>query len=398
MTAVPDKSVGRLVLVPGKERRVLAGHLWVYAGDLESDAVDAAPGAVVDLYAANGRFCGRGFFNPHSKIRVRLLTHRPQPIDAAFWERRIKNAIALRQRVVSDTNAYRLIHGEGDLLPGLIVDRYADVLVMQTLSFGMDVHKELLADILLKETGAKAVYLRNDPPSRTLEGLPRWRGFLHGEGPTAFEIYEGNARFSTDIERGQKTGWFCDQRENRQAVARLAREAEVLDAFCHTGAFGVQAVLHGARSLLGLDASVEATALAGAHAALNSVADRCVFRTGDVFEELRRLERRGASYDLIILDPPAFAKSRQTLGQALTGYKEINRRALKLLRPQGILASCSCSHHVAQPDLWRTILEAAHDAHRHLRLIEARSQARDHPVLAAMPETQYLKCFIVQAI
>jgi 23S rRNA (cytosine1962-C5)-methyltransferase len=397
MTAVADRSVGRLVLAPGKERGVLAGHLWVYAGDLESDAVDAQPGAVVDLYAANGRFCGRGFFNPHSKIRLRLLSHSQQAIDAAFWERRIKTAVEWRQRVVSNTNAYRVVHGEGDLLPGLIVDRYADMLVMQTLSFGMDLHKELLADILLKETGATAVYLRNDSSSRTLEGLPRTRGFLRGSGQTALEIYEGKARFTVDVARGQKTGWFCDQRENRQAVAGLAREAKVLDAFCHTGGFGIQAVLHGARSLISIDASGEAVAAAAGHAVLNSVVDRCVFREADVFEELRRLDQRGAAYDLIILDPPAFAKSRQTLGQALTGYKEINRRALRLLRPQGVLASCSCSHHVSEQDLWRTILEAARDARRHLRLLETRSQARDHPVLAAMPETRYLKCFIVQA-
>jgi 23S rRNA (cytosine1962-C5)-methyltransferase len=254
-----------------------------------------------------------------------------------------------------------------------------------------------LADILLKETGATAVYLRNDSSSRTLEGLPRTRGFLRGSGQTALEIYEGKARFTVDVARGQKTGWFCDQRENRQAVAGLAREAKVLDAFCHTGGFGIQAVLHGARSLISIDASGEAVAAAAGHAVLNSVVDRCVFREADVFEELRRLDQRGAAYDLIILDPPAFAKSRQTLGQALTGYKEINRRALRLLRPQGVLASCSCSHHVSEQDLWRTILEAARDARRHLRLLETRSQARDHPVLAAMPETRYLKCFIVQA-
>ncbi len=384
------------MLARGREHRIASGHLWVYAGEIEEVKGNPAPGDLVDVVACSGRFCGRGLFNPHSKIRVRLLTFKEEPVDERFWARRLKSAAALRQRVVGDTDAYRLVHGEGDLLPGLIVDRYGDLLVMQTLSFGMDCRKEMLADLLIRLVGASAVYLRNDTTSRTLEGLPVTRGFLRGQGPATREIFEGPARFRVDVERGQKTGWFCDQRENRSAVASLAVDAEVLEAFCHTGAFGIRAALHGAGSVMGLDVSAEAIALARDHALLNGVDKRCFYREADAFEELRKLERKGHRYDLVILDPPAFAKSKHTVSHALAGYKEINLRALQLLRPEGFLATCSCSHHVSEHHLWATVLEAARDARRQIRLLEFRSQGRDHPMLAAMPETRYLKCLTLQ--
>ncbi|MER3423628.1 MAG: rRNA large subunit methyltransferase I, partial [Nitrospiraceae bacterium] len=276
-----------------------------------------------------------------------------------FWSTRLQRAGALRRRVVSGANGYRLIHGESDLLPGLIVDHYADLLVMQTLSFGMDRRRELLGDLLMQQTGAKAIYLRNDAKSRAHEGLPVEKGFLKGEHPTGFEIYEESARFLVDVERGQKTGWFCDQRENRLAVASLARDAEVLEVFCHTGAFGIQAALHGARSVLGLDVSAEAIAMAREHAVKNKVEAICAYREADAFEELRKLEQKGHCYDLVILDPPAFARHKQALPKALAGYKEINLQALKLIRPEGFLATCSCSHYVSEQDLWDTILQAA---------------------------------------
>jgi 23S rRNA (cytosine1962-C5)-methyltransferase len=276
------------------------------------------------------------------------------------------------------------------------VDRYGDVLVMQTLSFGMARRKERLADLLMKATGAGAVYLRNDVHSLTLEGLPVEQGFLRGDGPTTVEIHEGRARFLVDIKQGQKTGWFCDQRENRLAAASLADGASVLEAFCHTGAFGIQAALNGARSVLGLDVSRDAVVQARDHAARNRVAGRCEYREADAFEELRRIERAGDRFDLVILDPPSFARTKLAVPQALTGYKQINIRALRLVGPEGFLVSCSCSHHVNEEQFRSMLQEAAHDAKRQLRLIERRSQARDHPVLAAMPETQYLKCIIAQ--
>lgn len=396
MTAASDTPTGRVRLARGREQALLAGYLWIFAGHLAGVDGEPEPGDIVDVCAHSGRLIGRGWFNPRSKIRVRLLTHGTEPLDEHFWTRRIRSARALRERVVSDTNAYRLIHGESDLLPGLIVDRYGEVLVMQILAFGMERRKEQLADLLMKETGAAAVYLRNDAHARSLEGLPEERGFLRGGGATMIEIVEGRARFWVDIERGQKTGWYCDQRENRLAVAPLAAGAAVLEAFCHTGAFGIQAALHGAASVLGLDASGEAVAQAREHAARNQVEGRCEYREADAFEALRRLERAGERFDLAILDPPSFARTKQAVPQALAGYKQLNLRALRLLRPEGWLVSCSCSHHVSEESFWTMLQEAARDAGRRLRLIERRSQARDHPVLAAMPETRYLKCFILQ--
>ena len=393
-----ENVAGRVRVSRLQEQRIAAGHLWVFAGEIETVEGKPTPGDLVDLTSGSGRYCGRGFFNAHSKIRVRILTFQDEPIHDEFWRTRLLRAASLRKRVVSNSNAYRLVHGEGDLLPGLIVDRYADVLVMQTLSVGMDRRKELLADSLTRLTGVTAVYLRNDTSSRRLEGLPTGRGFLRGKAETRIGIAEGSARFLVDIERGQKTGWFCDQRENRMAAAALTEGAQVLEVFCHTGAFGIQATLRGAASILGLDSSGEAITLAREHAHMNGVSLQCEYRQVDAFEELPKLERAGHRYDAVILDPPAFARSRASVPRALAGYKEINLRALSLLRPEGFLITCSCSYHVSERGLWGAILEAAHDAKRQVRLLEVRSQASDHPMLASMPETRYLKCFILQAL
>jgi 23S rRNA (cytosine1962-C5)-methyltransferase len=391
-----ETPTARITLQRKRDQRIAAGHLWLYAGELGDIKGMPEAGDVVDVFTSAGRFYGRGLFNPHSKIRVRLLTMEEEAIDEAFWARRVRSAEDLRRRVVSGTDAYRLIHGEGDLLPGLVVDRYADLLVMQTLAFGMDRRKELLADLLSEQMKPDAIYLRNDSKSRALEGLPLSHGFLRGRSPTRFEIAEGPARFEVDIERGQKTGWFCDQRENRLAVASVAKDADVLEVFCHTGAFGIQAALRGAKSVLGIDVSTDAVAMARRHADMNGMGNLCEYREADAFEELRALDRTGQRYDLIILDPPAFARSKQALPHALAGYKDINLHALRLIRPGGFLATCSCSYHVSEQNLWHTILEAARDAKRQLKLVESRSQSRDHPMLAAMPETRYLKCFVFQ--
>lgn len=393
-----DRVTARVRLRAGREGRVAAGHLWVYAGDIERVQGSPAPGDLGDVVTHRGRFCGRGYINPRSSIRVRLLTHVDEAIDEAFFSRRVQAAIALRERVVSGTTAYRLVFGEGDLLPGLVVDRYGDVLVAQVLTAGIERRRDMLVGVLAAQTAARAVFLRNDAPSRSLEGLPPHSGFARGAAPTQVEISEGPARFVVDIGAGQKTGWFCDQRENRLAVAPFARGARVLDAFCYAGAFGIHAALAGASAVVGLDESEAAIEAARNHAERNGVGDRCTFTATDAFAELRRLRRAGERFDLVILDPPAFAKSRQTVSQALTGYKEINLMALRLLRPEGFLVSCSCSWHVDEQMLWTTIADAAGDAGRVLRLVEFRSQARDHPMLGAMPETRYLKCFILQAL
>jgi 23S rRNA (cytosine1962-C5)-methyltransferase len=374
------------------------GHLWIYAGYVEEVIGQPVSGDVVDVMAPNGRFYARGLYNPASKIRVRILTFEDVPITEQFWRGRLAQAVRLRRRIVTDANAYRLIYGESDRLPGLIVDRYDDVLVMQTLSSGMDRRKDLLADLLCQESGATRVYLRNDAKSRTLEGLPTERGFLRGGGTTTVEIQEGPARFLVDFERGQKTGWFCDQRENRLVTARFAAGAEVLEVFAHTGAFGIHAALAGAKLVEGLDVSEEALALARTHAVLNKVDDRCFYRTADAFEEMRKLERAGRRYDLVLLDPPAFARSKQAVPRALAGYKDVNLLGMRLTKPEGFLATSSCSHHVTEQELWIGIRLAARDAKRQVRLLEQRGQASDHPTLASMPETRYLKYFVLQVL
>ncbi|MFO0776357.1 MAG: class I SAM-dependent rRNA methyltransferase [Nitrospira sp.] len=382
----------RLMAARGEESR----HLWLYAGHVGSLVGQAAAGDLVDVLTADGKFYGRGLYNPASKIRVRLLTFEDEPIDETFWRGRIQQAIRLRQQVVTQSNAHRLIYAEGDRLPGLIVDRYDQLLVMQCLSFGMDSRKELIADVLMKELNLTRVYLRNEAKSRQLEGLPLERRFLSGGGSTQVEIQEGPAKFLVDVEKGQKTGWFCDQRENRLAAAKLAARAEVLEVFCHTGAFGIHAALAGAVSVEGLDVSQDTLAMARTHATMNKVEDRCTYRQADAFEDMRKLVKAGRRYDVVMLDPPAFARSQQALAGALTGYKDVNLLGLKLLKPEGFLVTSSCSHPVSEEDLWKSIRLAARDAKRDIRLIVQRGQSADHPILASMPETRYLKCFIVQ--
>lgn len=390
------REAGSVRLRAGCERRILAGHLWIYEGDIDSVAGDPKPGDVVEVITPDGRRCGRGLYSPQSKIRVRLLTFNDEAIDAAFWNRRIGAAVKRRNSLISGTTAYRLIHSEGDGLPGLIVDRYGPILVMQTLTVGMDQRREELAEGLLRHTDVKAIYLRNDAPARTHEGLPLDRGFLRGEGPLRVEITEGPARFLVDIERGQKTGWFCDQRDNRLAVAALAKDRDVLDAFCHTGAFGIHAALGGARSLSGLDVSRSAVEMARTHAELNGVAQVCEYREADAQQALKRLGRSRRRFDLVILDPPAFAKSRSVRGRAVEGYRHINAMALNLIRAGGWLVTCSCSHHVSEDDLGAAVEAAARQARRRIELVERRGAAPDHPPLTSMPETRYLKCLIIK--
>jgi 23S rRNA (cytosine1962-C5)-methyltransferase len=397
MATEQDPSKG-IVTLARAEEIAGTGHLWIYAGFIHAVRGEPVTGDLVDVVMPSGRFYARGLYNPDSKIRVRILTFHEEPITPAFWRERIAQAVRLRTRIAPDTTAYRLIYGEADRLPGLIVDRYDDVLVMQTLSSGMDRRKEMLADLLCEATASVRVYLRNDAKSRLLEGLSPVTGFLRGNGSTTIEVREGAARFLVDMARGQKTGWFCDQRENRLAAARLTAGKRVLEVFCHTGAFGIQAALAGASHVEGLDVSEEALVLAREHARLNGVQERCSYRVADAFEELRRLEHTGSQFDVIFLDPPAFARSKQAVPRALSGYKDINLLGIRLTKPEGIVVTSSCSHHVSDTDLWKAIGRAALDAKRWVRLLEQRGQASDHPILATMPETRYLKCFIMQVL
>jgi 23S rRNA (cytosine1962-C5)-methyltransferase len=398
MASPSHASTGRVRLLSQDHDPRRTGHPWIYAGHIAETIGAPLAGDVVDVYLPSKQFCGRGFYNPHSKIRVRLLTDREESIDHGFFRARLESAFRLRQRLALGSNAYRLVYGESDLLPGLVVDQYGDVAVMQILSYGLDCRKDMLADLLVEMRGLRALFLRNDAKSRVLEGLSLERVCLRGELTGPVEIAEGEARFVVDVAEGQKTGWFCDQRDNRLAVGKLAKEMDVLEVFCHTGAFGIHAALHGASSVEGLDASEAALRLARRHASTNHVDGICSYRKADAFDELRTLERSGRRYGMVILDPPAFARSRRALQHALAGYRELNLQAIKLLKPEGFLVSCSCSHHVSEEEFWNMVLAAARDARRQIRLIEQRSQGPDHPVLGAMPETKYLKCFIIQAV
>jgi len=397
MTGAHESPTAVVTLARAKEI-VGSGHLWIYAGFIHAVRGQPASGDLVDVVLPDGRFYARGLYNPASKIRIRVLTFDQEPITTTFWAERIAQAVRLRARIVFDATAYRLIYGEADRLPGLIVDRYGDVLVMQTLSSGMDRRKALLADLLCEQTGADRVYLRNDAKSRALEGLSQMTGFLRGEGATTIEVKEGPARFLVDIARGQKTGWFCDQRENRLAAARLVRDKKVLEVFCHTGAFGIQAALAGASHVEGVDVSEDALSLARGHARLNGVEERCSYRMADAFDALRESGQKGPQFDVVFLDPPAFARSRQAVPRALAGYKDINLLGIRLTKPEGVIVTSSCSHHVSEAEFWNAIGRAARDAGRPLRLLEQRGQASDHPILATMPETRYLNCFIMQVL
>jgi 23S rRNA (cytosine1962-C5)-methyltransferase len=394
-----DQEIPTAVVTLARVNEIVgSGHLWIYAGFIHTVRGQPVSGDIVDVIMPNGKFYARGLYNPGSKIRIRVLSFQQEPIGPAFWRERIARAVRLRAQIVSETTAYRLIYGEADQLPGLIVDSYGDVLVMQTLSSGMDRRKQLLADLLCEETKIGRIYLRNDAKSRGLEGLSPETGFLRGGGATTIEVQEGPARFLVDIARGQKTGWFCDQRENRLAAAGFAKEKDVLEVFCHTGAFGIQAALAGARRVEGLDVSEEALTLAREHARLNGVHERCSYRAADAFAELRRLEQEGKRFDVVFLDPPAFARSKQAVPRALAGYKDINLLGFRLTKREGIVVTSSCSHHVSESDFSRAIARAAHDAKRPVRLLEQRGQASDHPILMAMPETRYLKCLILQVV
>ena len=388
----------RVVLHKGRERRPMAGHPWIYQGEIQRIEGEPTPGELIDVRDARGRFIGRGYINPRSQIAVRLLTWQDEAIDELFLRRRIQAAIDLRKRWVADAEAYRVVFGEADQLPGLIVDRYGEILVVQFLTAGIEALGGTLVELLLDLLRPRGIYARNDVPARELEGLQRTRGFLHGQFDTLLQISEGGTRFWVDIAAGQKTGLFLDQRENRLRVRSFAEGREVLDAFCYTGGFGLHAAAAGAKSVLGVELSKDAAALAVKNAELNGFEKMIRVVEGNAFDELRSMDREGRRFDLIVLDPPAFTKGKEALQNAIRGYKEINLRAMKLLREGGILVTCSCSYHLSV-ELFREMLaDAAADARRRFRLIESRTQAQDHPILLGVRETHYLKCGILEVV
>jgi len=376
--------------------RLGAGHPWIYANELARPPKTAMPGAIVDVRTAQGAWIGRGYYNPKSVIAVRLLSREAAEIDAAFIARAIDRAQALRDAVVPGEEAYRVVFGEADGLPGLIVDRYGSILVVQILTAGMDRLADAIVAALVDRFQPGAIVARNDSGSRKLEGLPVEKRLLHGAKPDRVVVGKNGLQFEVDVWEGQKTGLFLDQSANYRAIAPWAKGARVLDTFCYAGAWGLHALRHGAVSVLGLDASEKALATAAANASRNGFDERVEYRRVDVFDELRRLLAAEARYELIILDPPSFAKARKDKAGALRGYKEINRLGMSLLAPGGVLVTCSCSHPIDAATFYDVLLEAASDAKRTLRLIARLTQGPDHPIVLGIPETEYLQCVMLQ--
>ena len=368
----------------------------MYAGEIDVVAGDPAPGDIVDVVDHRKRFLGRGFINPASSITVRILTWEEQEVDDGFFYRRIAAARDYRRVVGAEAPCHRVVFSDGDMLSSLIVDRYEDVCVVQTLALGMDVRKHMIVAALRDLLGTTKMYERNDSRARELEGLDQRAGFLGEEFPTAFWIQENGLSFWVDVARGQKTGLFLDQRENHRAIAPWCDGARVLDAFCYTGGFAIHAAAFGAREVVALDSSATALEIARLNAEKNGFGERISFIEGYAFDVLRRLEGEGERFALVIVDPPAFAPGKHAVEAAYRGYKEVNLRAMKILAPAGILVTCSCSYHM-RPEVFIAMLaDAAADAGREARLVELRTQARDHPILLGVEETHYLKCAIVR--
>ncbi len=373
--------------------RLRSGHPWVYKSDVRS--VQAEPGAIVRVTDERGRFHGCAFYSDKSQIAIRLLTHQNVPVDRAFFMERLQRAAAFRATVVENTDAYRLVYGEADQLPSVIVDRYSDYFVLQTLSQGSEKQKALLVELLVELFSPKGILERNDPKVRLLEGLEQRVGVLHGEVPAEILAKENGVTFVYDLAHGQKTGSFLDQRENHWAARRYAA-GEVLDCFSYQGGFALT-VAGNCEHVEGVDMGAAALEAARRNQQLNSV-DNITFREANAFDLLKEYDEVGRRFQMVILDPPAFAKNRDSLPAAQRGYKEINLRALKLLEPGGYLVTCSCSYHVSEALFLQLIAEAANDAHRMVAVVERRTQAEDHPILLTMPETHYLKCIIIRVL
>lgn len=391
----------RVRLKKGKDKRLLLGHPWVYRVDIDAVRGPAAPGDIVLVENHRGKPLGLGYYNPLSAIAVRLLTPNPEEaIDTAFFARRIEKALEIRLRLFKDgaTDAFRVVFAEADFLPGLIVDTFGTLLVVQFLTLGMEKRRHEVLEALKEVLRPEGIYERSDVDVRRKEGLEERTGWLYGEGDTRVLIRENSLSFLVDVARGQKTGHFLDQRENRKALSRYVQGARVLDCFTYTGGFGIHAAVSGAREVVGIDVSEWAITVAWENARLNGVEGRMRFFTADVFDALREFSKRGERFDLVVLDPPAFVKGKEALEGALRGYKDINLFAMKLLPPGGILVTASCSHHMSE-ELFLEVLEsAARDARRRLQILERRGQAQDHPVLLGYPESFYLKCFILRVL
>lgn len=385
----------------GTGKTLKSGGLWVYDNEIDKIEGDFTNGDIVTVEDFDGYFLGKGFINTNSKITVRLLTRvKDQEINEAFFQMRLQNAWNYRKDII-DTSSCRIVFGEADFLPGLVIDKFSDVLVVESLALGIDQYKVLIVDLLkdiLKEDGIaiRGVYERSDAKVRINEGMERIKGFIGEAFDTKVEIIENGVKYIVDVEDGQKTGYFLDQKNNRLAIQRLCKNKRVLDCFTHTGSFALNAGKAGAKQVLGVDASQLGVSQAQENARLNALEENVQFVCKDVFELLPELEKAGEKFDVVILDPPAFTKSRNSVKNAVKGYKEINLRGMKLVKDGGYLATCSCSHFMT-PELFAdTIKQAARNVHKRLRQVEYKTQAADHPILWAAEESYYLKFYIFQ--
>jgi 23S rRNA (cytosine1962-C5)-methyltransferase len=386
----------QLHLYAGRDRRILQGHRWVFSNEIADSLSEFEPGSWVEVLSAKGVPLGSGYINPASLIAVRLVSPPGRLPDEGFFRETMENAARYRQSIYPGSRCHRLIYGEPDSLPGLVVDRYEDVLVYQIGTLGMSKMAPLIQDLLLDIFKPSAIVFRNDSPLRTLEGLDQQKGIAFGNLPDDLIVEIDEIKYRVDVLEGQKTGMYLDQRENRKNVRRWTEGKKVLDLFSYNGAWSLSAAAGGAAEVIGVDQSKDATAQARKNADLNGTANVCSFVAEDVFEYLKRAPRAG--FDVVILDPPAFAKTKSATKEAQRGYTDINRRALLALKPGGLLVTCSCSYHVGE-DLFRDILISAGQASgRKLRLLQIGGQALDHPALLAMPETRYLKCYFMEVI
>ncbi len=388
-----------LYLKPKEHRRLLSGHLWVFSNELREVPRDIAAGETVQLFTHDGRLMGTGFFNPQSLIAFRLLTRSEEQPDREFFRKKILEALKLREKIypAAETNALRLVHGESDGLPGLVIDRFDRALVLQSFSAGMDLHLPLITEVLKEIFDPKAIVLRNESPIRELEGLSLYKEMILG-GPDDVHqvIVDDGIRYRVNILEGQKTGFFLDQRENRRMVRKYSAGADVLDIYTNDGGFALNSMHAGARSTTMVDISQEALQRAEQNARMNGMKDFSIVAS-DAFEALSRFKQEERSFDLVVLDPPSFTKSRKTVPTALKAYAKLNRLGLQLVRDEGFLATASCSHHVSEEDFLAAVHLGAMQAGKHLRLICRNAQPPDHPMLLSMPETGYLKfaCFYV---
>lgn len=390
-----------VTLKKGKGITIKKGGMWIYDNEIASVAGSFKNGDIVIVHDFDGYPLGKGFINQISKIRIRMLTRDiGQEIDNAFFMKRLVNAWEYRKKTV-DTDSCRIVFGEADYLPGIVIDKFADVLVVQSLALGMDRYKDLivqgLKEILARDgINIRGVYERSDAKVRLQEGMERVKGFIGGEFDTEVQITENGVKYYVDVKEGQKTGFFLDQKYNRKAIRGLCKDAKVLDCFTHTGSFALNAAQAGAKSVLGIDSSGSGIAQAVRNAQLNGLQEIVKFECADVFDRLPELEAAGEKFDIVILDPPAFTKSRNSVKNAVKGYREINLRAMKIVKDRGFLATCSCSHFMDYGLFTKTIGQAAANVHKVLRQVQFRTQAPDHPILWEAGESYYLKFYIFQ--